>query len=274
MKWLRLSEIYLKSMRVGIIFMMLLTTASAIAQVSDVFHYICPPVNKDSEKLFLLGNRYLKKKMWSEAIISYSGSLKLDSGFCDIYYDLSWAYELNGTISKAIEILQIADARGLQNSNLAYNWVQLPLGRLWLAANNLEQSLHFYQKSMSLTPLEADSYYGASVVLNKLKRNEEALNVLNKGRELESNRRPHIQFFAGILNYEIGEYEKAIQELQPVYKQFSKDPMMNSYLGLAYFQKGDDYFDKARIYLVRAKKLGSPPDSTVEKTLGLVKTKR
>lgn len=261
-------------MRVGIIFIMLLITASAIAQVSDVFHYICPPVNKDSEKLFLLGNRYLKKKMWSEAIISYSGSLKLDSGFCDSYYDLSWAYELNGTISKAIEILQIADARGLQNSNLTYNWVQLPLGRLWLAANNMEQSLNFYQKAISLTPLQADSYYGASVVLNKLNQNREALDLLNKGRGLGYKEQPQIQFFAGVLNYDLGLYDKAIEELLPVYKQYFKDPMMNSYLGLCYYHKGEDFFDNAREYLIKAKKLGSPSDSTIERRLGILKAKK
>lgn len=257
-------------MRIGIIFMMWLMTTTTIAQMSDFFHYICPPVNKDSEKLFLLGNRYLKKKMWTEAIISYSGSLKLDSGFCDSYYDLSWAYELNGTISKAIEILQIADARGLQNNNLTYNWVQLPLGRLWLAANNMEQSLNFYQKAISLTPLQADSYYGASVVLNKLNRNQEALDYLNKGRGLGYKEQPHIQFFAGVLKYELGEYDKAIEELLPVYKQYAKDPMMNSYLGLAYYHKGEDFFDKAREYLIKAKKQGSPSDSTIERRLGLL----
>jgi tetratricopeptide (TPR) repeat protein len=261
-------------MRAGIILIMLLTTASTMAQVSDAFHYICPTANKDSEKLFLLGNRYLKKKMWSEAIISYSGSLKLDSGFCDSYYDLSWAYELSGAISQAIEILQIADARGLQSNKLTYNWVQLPLGRLWLAANNMEQSLHFYQKAISLTPLQADSYYGASVALNKLNRNQEALDVLNKGRGLGYKEQPQIQFFAGVLSYELGLYDKAIEELLPVYKQFVKDPMMNSYLGLCYYHKGDDFYESARDYLIKAKKLGSPSDSTIERRLGIHNAKK
>ena len=210
------------------------------------------------------GDRLMAQRKFREAIMAYQAAIRIDSSFCDAYHRLGTAYIRAGELPQAIYLYSQADRKFPGEALFKFNQA-----RLWLSVNKPDTALHYYRQMIQVDPTNYQGYYGSSVALNMLSRTADALEYLARGQQYDRFITPEIVFYEGILYYKAGQYSRALGLFQQVQRYFYRDPSMNYYLGMSYYQKGGRALKRARRYLQMALRLGMPVDRETLQKLGI-----
>jgi len=102
---------------------------------------------ENAEAYAQLGNLYLLKKDYKEAIKLLNNSLELDPKQKNVYISLSEVYFITGEITESIKCMEKAIELA---SNNAYNYYRL--GQLYEKAGLLEKAVSLYKRALELQP--------------------------------------------------------------------------------------------------------------------------
>ena len=122
-----------------------------------------------------------------------------------------------GRLSEAIDIYtRIVDAVPQDDKNVI-SVIRKHRGMAFFAMNNLEAALEDFQKSIDADPKAFRSYYYKGIVYSIQKKYSEAIECYSKSLELNEFQ-AHTNFRRAMAYYEIGEYEKSMNDLDVALK--------------------------------------------------------
>ncbi|MFA5271767.1 MAG: tetratricopeptide repeat protein [Candidatus Omnitrophota bacterium] len=114
----------------------------------------------------------------------------------------------NGEHEKAIVFLNVSALCDPENKENYYR-----LGVMYVRAENLEQAIRCFKKTVELDPADTKAYINLGGAYGKLKKHKEALDVLRKALELEKNN-PKIYYNIAMVYLNIGNNKEAIHYLK------------------------------------------------------------
>lgn len=146
------------------------------------------------------------------AIEAYRQAIALDTTQVTLYYALAQAVDRTATSPEtagpAIDAWQEALRRGPSDTN-AFN-AATSVAKYCLALNRLDEALQAYTTAIRLRPDHAETYYNKAVVLNKMKKHQEAIPVLEKAIALKSPNGAANFLLASIYYQQLKDEQKAI----------------------------------------------------------------
>ena len=150
------------------------------------------------------------------AIEAYRQAIALDTTQVALYYALAQAVEKTATapeeVGPAIAAWQEALRRGPAEAG-AFGAAST-VARLSLQANRPEDALQAYNTAIRLRPDHAESHYNKAVVLNKLKRFQDAIPVLEKAIALKTPNGAAHYLLASIYYQQLKDEAKAITHFE------------------------------------------------------------
>jgi tetratricopeptide (TPR) repeat protein len=100
-----------------------------------------------------LAELMMKQERWNEAVQAWQGTIEYadffyhpESKMDRVYYQLSWAYHMDGQNAKAIDAIEKALAL---NPNLKF---YLRAGQIYTAAGDTQSALNAYQQALAIEP--------------------------------------------------------------------------------------------------------------------------
>ena len=134
---------------------------------------------KNPTPLKEMGNIYLSKQDYNQALEYYLKAVALDNALTDIHYIIGKIYKQSGDTAKVIEYYEKA-------FNSGNNQIGLSLGEEYFNQNRFEDCLKINLELIRLEPKEYRHYHNAAVALDQLGRIDEAIEYSKKALELIS----------------------------------------------------------------------------------------
>lgn len=143
-----------------------------------------------------LGNAYTKSENYEKAIWAYDYCIIINEDFGPVYFNLGSAYISLEDYKTAIESFEkCMELDGEDPMAMCY------IGEAYEQLNELDKARKYYSKSIEMAPLLPDAWLGLGIVLDLEGQTVEALTLLLKALELDSEN-------AGIYHVLAGAYEK------------------------------------------------------------------
>lgn len=134
---------------------------------------------KNPTPLKEMGNIYLSKQDYNQALEYYLKAVALDNALTDIHYLIGKIYKQSGDTAKVIEYYEKAFSYG-------NNQIGLSLGEEYFNQNRFEDCLKINIELIRLEPKEYRHYHNAAVALDQLGRIDEAIEYSKKALGLIS----------------------------------------------------------------------------------------
>jgi len=183
-------------------------------------------------------NRLYKDKKYNEALVQIKTAIaeKDTSAFAYflrglIYSELSKYKEAIADFDKAL----IIDPLLIQAVN----------GKIevYKKQKNDNKALDAYQEAIKIEPTNSLLYYNSGVLLAEMNRKEEAEVAISKAIEIKSDD-PRYLLARATINYEIGNYEKSLIDLNQLIKVNKKVASKDKNFGIeAYIYRGNIHFE-------------------------------
>ena len=202
-----------------------------LLMVENHFHLLCANYKNQ-----------IPRFMRDVVVLLYKGNYAHISPFANslievekIYKDYTWGNQLNTFVS-ALIVEEYEEILSFLKKINAYNWIEAPVYKSFLFygqgcyENEYRDSLLCYDKAIELNPKYALAYYNRGIVLNKLERQEEALDSFDKAIEL--NPKDALAYYnRGTVLGELERQEEALDS-------FDKAIKLNPKYALAYYNRG------------------------------------
>ena len=164
-----------------------------------------------------LGDAYLSKKRYSEAINAFKKALEINPYYVDVRNDLGTAFLLSGKRDEGKKELSAAYANP---ENPTPEQTAANLGQAYFEEKNYSQALSWYQTSLARNKDYAAAYILTSDALTALGRSDEALSQLEAGAQTLP-KDVNIMLALGFAYYRSGRFAEARTRLEQV---AAKDP--------------------------------------------------
>lgn len=175
---------------------------------------------KDPQVQYYLGLAYEVRGLPEEALSHYQNAIALKPDYAEVYNNLGTFYAAKNDLAKAEENYRKA---------LAIPTYETPffgffnLGRVAEKRGDLEGALKEYDQAIRLLPSYGAAYYRKGVVLESLKRTDEAKEALSQAVLYSPDiADAHLRF--GILCYAAGEIENSLYSFSKVIKLAPHSP--------------------------------------------------
>lgn len=139
-----------------------------------------------------------------------------------------------------------------------------------LEKGDYANALKIFQREIKADPENPQPYYYSGAAKNRLKKYDEALDLLTKADELGMENRRRIDFEYGWSYLKLEKFNQAEKSLRAFLETHPKDAQAIEFLGRALMEMGQ--FDEAEKRLEEAKELN--PDLTITSLLYLMETNR
>lgn len=242
-------------------------------------------VPKTTYDLWLNAEVSFARTSWYDAAKIYQGLIQTDSSFCDAYFRLAQCYVARNNLAQAHKILSIA-ARKFPTNPLLYTG----LGQLYIFLGRPLNALAYFNTQMSLFPRDPEGYLGACWCQFELRDYQASVSNLEIGRDLlimQINQAAtfgaptaeqtlatsidYLYIFESMLRFKLNENENAWQAVQMV--QTESDPEVHAFKryceGIYFYNKGEDYYDKAKKKLMKVAPAGIVLDEQIAREVGI-----
>ena len=122
-----------------------------------------------------LGIQYNKCDRFQEAIEAYDFALTINGDYSDAYFNKGNTLVNMGLFAQALDAY-FEHASYKRDLNQTYQYI----GDCWEQLGNAEMAIRFFQKSLELDPLSADSMYGYCTALISLGKLDEAITMIQQ----------------------------------------------------------------------------------------------
>jgi len=210
-------------------------------------------LSRDSSKWISEGKYYLKKKMWTPSITSFSRAIVLNPHDGDAYSYRATAYQKKGMYEEALSDFKRVLELNPKDASVVYN----NRGFLYNKMGRFEDAMKENTKAIEIDPNDDIAYNNRGFAFNSLSRFQEALGDYTKAIELDNmysiayNNRGYAFNSMGRFEEALGDYNRAL-ELDP--------KRINTYNNRGYLFESLGKFDDALMDYNRALQL-DPKDS-------------
>ena len=233
--------------------------------IADAYYYLKDYINAEMYYLknCALGNEnatinyrlgYIKNetKKFEEAILYFRKVVKREDDYAEAYNEMGYAYDMLGQNEEAIDNYLKAFNLNSQNEIYAANIASLYFNGKGLV--NLDKSLAYYQKSLTIRDRNELSNYRVGWILNEKEKYEEALKYLQRAVEI------YPEFTAawidlGWANLQLKNYKVAENNLQKALKFDKSSDLAVYYLGQLFLEINKK--EKAKKMLEKLKSMQS-----------------
>jgi tetratricopeptide (TPR) repeat protein len=185
----------------------------------------------DPDVLMRLGDSYAMNKDTKRAIEAYARLLELRPNANGVREKLALSYVAEGDKEKAVAVLEEIIRREPLRFEI-YNW----LGELNEELKRDEKAVSYYKQSLVLNPNQLFPCLRASLILMRLKKHGEAVELLDAARD-KFPFEFRVPYFLGLAYSDDKQYEKAIPQFE-LAEELAKDSRDESLDSTFYFYFG------------------------------------
>ena len=212
----------------------------------------CALGNENATINYRLGYIKNETKKFEEAILYFRKVVKREDDYAEAYNEMGYAYDMLGQNEEAIDNYLKAFNLNSQNEIYAANIASLYFNGKGLV--NLDKSLAYYQKSLTIRDKNELSNYRVGWILNEKEKYEEALKYLQRAVEI------YPEFTAawidlGWANLQLKNYKVAENNLQKALKFDKSSDLAVYYLGQLFLEINKK--EKAKKMLEKLKSMQS-----------------
>ena len=191
-----------------------------------------PGYGQTAQEYYDLGQDFLGKKMYDEAIAAYQKAIEINPEYATAYSNLGLAYRKKGMNDEAIGAYEKAIELNPQYTD-AHN----ELGIAYYNKKMYDEAIAAYQKAIEINPEYATAYSNLGLAYRKKGMNDEAIGAYEKAIELNPQyTNAHNQL--GIAYYNKKMYDEAIAAYKKAIELNPEHTIAHYNLGLAYRKKG------------------------------------
>ncbi|MEO9871182.1 tetratricopeptide repeat protein [Ekhidna sp.] len=191
----------------------------------------------------------------SKALKNFNKAIELDSSFCDAYYLAGSMHRILGNPVKAIELAE--KSIRLNENYSAY----VTLGNAMLLQKEYNQAIQRFDKAIMINSTLIDGYYGKAQAYFGIKRYQEVIAAIEKGKNETENiigyNKAKVDLLLG-KTYFASNDSRAFELLVSVRNKLKNDGEGSYFLGQLYLERGDK--KKSSKFIEQAKSLGYNPD--------------
>jgi TolB-like protein len=210
-----------------------------------------PTHNVDAYDLFLKGRANIHRltpEHMLEARKCLENAIEIDPHFADAHSYLSYCHFYGYTgmhpgfddnLDKAYELAKQGVAL---NDTSAFAFARLGWIQMWL--HYYDQAIANFEKALTLTPNNAEVYAAFGDVLSFWGDPKRGLEMIEKAFSLETFSPPLWEFYAGLANYLLRQYDEALTRLNQSVERAPKHLHSYTYLACTYVEL--DQLDNAR----------------------------
>jgi len=188
---------------------------------------------KDFKAYFNLGDLYLKKEDYENAMKNYKKSLEINPKFSAAYWKIGAIDEKMGRNNDALERYKNALKFDPINIEILYS-----LGSLYLNMGQYSNAIDTLEKLVGLFPGHADAYYNLGLCYANINDYKKAKEAFQKSLQINPNK-ADVHNNLGVSFHRMGLLDKAVEEYERAVKIDPKYAEAYGNLGLIYKQRGE-----------------------------------
>jgi tetratricopeptide (TPR) repeat protein len=177
---------------------------------------------------------------------------KDDVGFAQICNEMALAYQLEGKLKEALEIVEAGVSAKPSDISL-----QLQLGDIQWQSRNYGLGQKAFEKALEINPKSAAAWHGKARCLQNTAETEEAEKAFEKAVELEPGNVRYLHDL-GRLVYHTGDMGRALKIFRQAASLSPEDTMVNCEIGWIHYKQGH-YADALSVFLKQTRKPNADP---------------
>jgi predicted O-linked N-acetylglucosamine transferase (SPINDLY family) len=188
----------------------------------------CSMEDASPEAHYYLGAYFLSNEQFSDAIISFSKSLKIGGNFFEVIHDLATAHARIGNLKTALEFYLQCLSFNNNSFLLFFN-----IATIYNDLKNFSKALTHYDRAIELKSDYAEAWMNKGVTLYELKQFKEALTHYDRAIELKSDY-AEAWMNKGVTLYKLKQYSIATKCYE---KALDINPTFDYLMGDLFFTK-------------------------------------
>jgi len=216
----------------------------------------CSSSDPQARALYQEGYSAAERGDLAESETKYLAAIARDPDYCDAMDNLAVQYRRTGRTEEAIKLYERSVAVAPHNE---MGWQNL--GFAYQSLDRYDDALRAYQQIIDMSPRNPEGWYGYGQTLLMAGRFADARPSLLRAESLYhaagSPLRGDALMLLGMVAGGLKDWPTARTLLEAQYASAGRYAETNRYLGEAYLQSDSLDFEKARLYLERARTLGA-----------------